>query len=123
MRISKPHQGHQGDVYLRQVESLPADAEAVGATTDFVVADGAPPPRLERLVLAEGEVTGHAHAVHSGAVMFRADEGLGTYLWTADGGAQVSHEEHARADLLPDAIYEAVIQSQYEPDEIRNVAD
>jgi hypothetical protein len=55
-------------------------------------------------------------------VMFRADEGQGTYLQVGESGADVVHEEHAPI-AIPAGLYESTIQSQYEPEEIRNVAD
>ena len=101
-------QTHQGDVYIRQVATIP---------------DGAKPVETKgRLILADGEVTGHAHAIHRGAMMFRADEGQGTWLQVQGGGADVVHEEHATVSL-PAGLYEVTIQSQYEPEAIRNVAD
>lgn len=103
-----PFQAHQGDVYIRQISEIPSSAKPIDAKG--------------RVVLAEGEVTGHAHAIHRGAVMFRADEGMGTYLQVAEGGADVVHEEHATISL-PAGLYEVTIQSQYEPEAIRNVAD
>ena len=98
---------HQGDVFIRHVEKIPVTAKKV-VTND-------------RLILAAGEQTGHHHAIHRGAVMFRADEGQGTWIQVADT-ADVVHEEHAKI-TLPAGLYEIVIQSQYTPQEIRNVAD
>ena len=59
----------------------------------------------DRLILAAGEQTGRQ----------------GTWLQVADT-ADVVHEEHAKI-TLPAGLYEIVIQSQYTPQEIRNVAD
>ena len=74
-----------------------------------------------RIVLAEGEVTGHAHAI--------ADETVTSYVG-ADGalyldapkGAAVRHEEHATI-TLPPGKYRVLRQREYTPDSIRNVAD
>ena len=107
-RKSKIFQAHQGDVYIRQISTIPDCAKPVETK--------------ERLVLADGEVTGHAHVIYRGAVMFRADEGQGTYLQVGESGADVVHEEHAPI-AIPAGLYESTIQSQYEPEEIRNVAD
>ena len=101
-------QAHQGDVYICQIKEIPAVAKPVESKG--------------RIILAEGEVTGHVHAIHRGAVMFRADEGIGTYLQVNDGGASVIHEEHATI-VLPPGLYEITIQSQYEPEAIRYVTD
>ena len=100
-------QAHQGDVYFHQVTSIPTEAKQIESK--------------DRVILAEGETTGHAHAIHRGAVMFRADEGQGTWLQVSDT-ADVVHEEHATISL-PAGLYEVTIQSQYEPAAIRNVSD
>ena len=100
-------QAHQGDVYIRQIKEIPTNAKPVETK--------------ERLILAAGEQTGHHHAIHCGAVMFRADEGLGTYLQVTKQ-AEVVHEEHAKI-TLPAGFFEVVIQSQYTPAAIRNVSD
>lgn len=53
----------QGDVALTAVSSIPSDAKAV-------VRDGG------RVVLAYGEVTGHAHAIHGkGATLLESPQG------------------------------------------------
>ena len=62
-------QAHQGDVYIRAVKSIPA-SKAVDTKGD--------------VILAHGEVTGHAHRIKNGAVMFMADEGRGTFLQVTD---------------------------------------
>ena len=102
----------QGDVLVRRVESIPAGAKAE--------------PEASRIVLAHGEVTGHAHAIaqtearaftftEAGGVVRRFLEALGL-------GAKVKHEEHATVQLPP-GFYEIVRQREYSPEEIRNVAD
>lgn len=54
-----------------------------------------------RVVLAYGDVTGHAHAIHRGAVLFRDTGTGGGLLQVHDGGAEVEHEEHAAIALDP----------------------
>ena len=100
-------QSHQGDVYIRQIKSIPSNVKPVDEKGD--------------VILAHGEVTGHAHRIMRGAIMFRADEGIGTYL-EVKTGADVTHEEHATVSL-PAGLYEVVVQSQYTPQAIRNVED
>lgn len=101
----------QGDVLLRQVAQLPT--EAVPVAND------------SRVVLAHGEVTGHAHFVDAaGAREFRLAEAAGMvrrFLKVA-GGATVVHEEHG-AIPLPPGIYEILQQREYSPEEIRSVQD
>jgi hypothetical protein len=88
----------QGDVLLVAVPELP---------------DGArPQPRHGRLVLAEGEATGHAHAIETpDAREFRVGDERFVLVRSA---AQLIHEEHATIDLPP-ATYRVVIQREYEP--------
>lgn len=101
----------QGDVLIRQVAELPNGAEAVN--------------NAERIVLAYGEVTGHAHAIASDEAMeytmVDAAGAVRRFLSVASAAA-VKHEEHA-AIPLPAGVYEIVQQREYSPEEIRNVAD
>lgn len=82
-----------------------------------------------RVVLAHGEVTGHAHAIGSPrAALFRDDGSNGgsngrTLLQVIGADAvQLSHEEHGTIALDP-GLYEVRRQREYSPEEIRNVAD
>ncbi len=93
------NQFRQGDVFLMRVSSLP-----IGATKEKVT-DG-------DIILAHGEVTGHAHrvsAVHAS-----------TYKWQSDRLIEISkatdltHEEHGALKLTP-GIYKIVIQREYSP--------
>ena len=69
-------------------------------------------PRHGRLVLAEGEATGHAHAIaEPDAREFRVGDERFVLVRSA---AQLIHEEHATIDLPPGA-YRVVIQREYEP--------
>ena len=99
----------QGDVLVRGVAKIPANAKPA-------VKDNG------RVILAYGEVTGHCHAIHDRVTMFRADEGLGTWLQVAEGGADLVHEEHATI-AIPPGNYQVVIQREYSPEAIHNVAD
>lgn len=74
-----------------------------------------------RIVLAYGEVTGHAHAILSNAVeMLRAENG-DRYLRVTEI-AQLVHEEHSTLEI-PVGEYRVVQQREYTPEAIRNVAD
>lgn len=100
----------QGDVLIVSVDALP-EGEA------------APIPRDERgrIVLAHGEVTGHAHAVLNPEVaMMRAVTGQ-VYL-ISDQSFQVRHEEHTTVDV-PAGIFEVIRQREYSPEAVRWVAD
>ena len=98
----------QGDVLLLAIDpdSLPAYARPV-------------PRHGGRVVLAEGEVTGHAHAIHSpAATLLRAgtDADAPRFL-RATAPVDLVHEEHATI-ALPEGLYSVVIQREYIPPEI-----
>lgn len=98
----------QGDVLLTTVRHIPVDAKRLD--------------QKERIVLAHGEVTGHAHAIHdldSVDVFVAAD---GTMYLSVRKAAALKHEEHGTIMLQP-GKYKRVIQREYSPMEIRNVAD
>lgn len=102
----------QGDVGITQVAAIPPNAIAVENTG--------------RIVLAYGEVTGHAHAIaEPEAREFTHAEAGGIvrrFLQVFDRGATVRHEEHAPIPLPP-GFYEITQQREYTPEAIRNVAD
>ena len=101
----------QGDVLLVAVATIPEEAK------DRVSRVG------NRLVLAEGEATGHAHAVKSrGAVLFRDPKLNRVFLQVTGQGVALEHDEHSPITLAPGA-YEVVRQVEYTPTEIRHVAD
>lgn len=93
-----------GDVILLPVEHAPAGKA------------------LEHLTLAEGEATGHAHRITSGAAkLFQFDEK--TYLSVQSEIATLSHEEH-KALEIPHGDYEIKIQREYDDEnEWRQVVD
>lgn len=101
----------QGDVLIRKVESLPKGATEV--------------ENKGRVVLAYGEVTGHAHAIAPGqACEFTMADAAGAVrrFLKVFTKAEVKHEEHATIPLSK-GVYEIVQQREYSPEEIRNVAD
>jgi hypothetical protein len=105
----------QGDVLVRRVQELPEGATEV-----------APDPE-RGVVLAYGEVTGHAHVLTP--TKTRMWEAAGqryidvvepdTLRHTTPGGGQADHEPHS----LAPGVYEVLIQREYHPDELRSVAD
>jgi hypothetical protein len=101
----------QGDVLLVRVEEtggLPLEAVPEGMTEP------------ERIVLAYGEVTGHAHALSTQfATAYR--HGDDRYI-VAKEGATLVHEEHSSIVLEP-GVYRVVRQREYSPREVRLVAD
>lgn len=82
-----------------------------------------------RVILAYGEVTGHAHEVipateHADPVpaMELFEEPDGTRLLVVKRDALLRHEEHGLIALAPGG-YEVIRQVEYSPEAIRNVAD
>lgn len=101
----------QGDLLLVPVPDLPEHALL---------------PRRGRLVLAEGEATGHAHVVEDDrACLHRIGWGGGTVYLSVVGDAPVSlvHEEHDALPVSP-GVYEVRRQREYEPrGRFRRVSD
>ena len=101
-------QYRQGDVFIERVDALPT------TTT--------PKPRDRgRVVLAYGEVTGHAHAIDS-ALAELFEEQDGTLYLRASGAVDLVHEEHSTIALAP-GVYRITHQREYSPEAIRRVAD
>nr|WP_155074064.1 hypothetical protein [Streptomyces taklimakanensis] len=83
---------------------------------------GLPRDARGRLVLAQGEVTGHAHAVVGPGKLVRESGPFGPTLLHLPDGGRVVHEEHA-AIPLPRGWYRVVRQREYVPGAVRIVAD
>lgn len=74
-----------------------------------------------RVILAHGELTGHAHAIKAkSADLFELDE-IDRLLKVTKPVA-LEHEEHDTVKLPPGG-YRIRIQKEYAPEAIRNVAD
>tara|TARA_Y100000034_G_scaffold134218_1_gene201997 strand:- start:3590 stop:3907 length:318 start_codon:yes stop_codon:yes gene_type:complete len=74
-------------------------------------------------VLAEGELTGHAHrATGDGVAVMEAPDG--TRVLSAPNGAEISHEEHGKVAVAP-GTYEIGIVQEYDhfAEEARAVQD
>lgn len=118
----------QGDVQLQPVAKLPNGCKEVPV-------DG------NRIVLAYGEVTGHAHAIYDHINQAaRADEIADNTIARAQARARLlvapngerylevnadvtlKHEEH-RAHVIAPGIYRLPRQVEYSPAELRRVAD
>lgn len=96
----------QGDVVLVPCE-IPVDA--------------ALKPR-RRVVVAEGEVTGHAHVIESpaeGEVLTDTDA---EFIRIMGANGLLKHDEHTAIELPP-GDYRRVIQREYSLEETRLVAD
>lgn len=98
----------QGDVLVRMIDGLPENATEVTNPT--------------RIVLAYGEVTGHAHTIMADEAQefsfvdadTRAGGVVRRFLKVFDRGAELRHEEHATLPLPP-GIYEIIQQREYAP--------
>lgn len=99
----------QGDVLLIETnEVIPSDAVEV-------------PREGGAVVLAQGEVTGHRHAIADQAAVLLS---FGAERWLrAPVPVVLRHEEHARIEL-PAATYRVILQREYVPNELpRQVLD
>lgn len=59
-----------------------------------------PPKKLERPVLADGELTGHAHMLDSETDVFEHEDGVREFM--VELPTTVRHEEHKPITLSPD---------------------
>jgi hypothetical protein len=94
-------------VFIERIEELPADAEKVD-------------PENGRFILAEGEATGHAHAVPAVAASLYMAQTM-MYLQVLEE-TEVLHEEHGSIPL-GEGLYKVTRQKEYFPTENRRVAD
>lgn len=118
----------QGDVLVRRVDAIPEHAKKVDRKPG------------ERLVLAYGERTGHAHALRSDNVTaFRAETaedralaGLPAVDYILVGGSETvalnhEYEDGRRAEhipvQLPPGVYQIAAQVEYTPQELVRVSD
>jgi hypothetical protein len=108
----------QGDVLIERVENLVPSGSPIAAASDGAV------------VLAEGEVTGHRHAIYEAVTMFR-DDGLARdipdnlYIGhvRVDGdSARVVHDEHSPI-VLTKGTWRVRRQRELEPKDVRIVSD
>lgn len=98
----------QGDVLIVPAKTVPPGARKIAREQG-------------RVILALGEATGHAHAIETLGVDLYAARSE-RYLTVPAGGGSLVHEEHG-AIALPEGTYQIILQREYSPQEIRNVAD
>ena len=101
----------QGDVLIVPANKLPAKLEPIERENG-------------RVVLAHGELTGHAHAIaDKRATLFR-DPKLNAVFLNVSGDASVTldHDEHDTISLPP-GNYQVIRQVEYTPEALRQVAD
>lgn len=100
----------QGDVLVVTVGELPLEAKAVERDARGCV------------VLAEGELTGHSHHFAAPQVkQYKTPEGR-FYFEIEGEAAPLKHEEHTEISFGP-GTYRSARQTEYEPGELRYVAD
>jgi hypothetical protein len=105
----------QGDVLI-----VPIAEAAAPALVSGLKPIGRDP--RERMILALGEATGHAHAVVGQGALYPAAAPLEPMYLHLPQGGRVVHEEHAMI-TLPPGWYRVVRQREYEPGSARIVAD
>lgn len=104
-------QARQGDIILNKVDNV----------------DFSNLKKLERrngrLIVAEGEVTGHHHAIDDVNTDLYLDQHGTMYIHAKEGSvADLVHDEHDTIHI-PEGVYSARIQREYHPEEIRRVRD
>ena len=108
----------QGDLLIERVNDVEPSGTLIA------------PDATGALVLAEGELTGHRHAIYERATMFRDDAlareiPAGLYIGhvkVADGVATILHQEHAPI-ALGAGTYRVRRQRELEPRDAAIVAD
>jgi hypothetical protein len=100
----------QGDVLLIKIKKIPTDLKSVS-------------PTKKGFILAEGEATGHHHAIKEteSVEMYAANDSPFLYLIVKEP-TKLEHEEHDAIEL-PLGKYKVVRQREYYPGEIRTVLD
>ena len=101
----------QGDVLLVPVSEIPESARSVSR-------------KRSRLILAEGEATGHHHSilVSDGVNLMEVPSQSELYLLVAEGDTLLEHQEHATI-IVKKGTYRVIIQREYDPAGERRVAD
>ena len=97
----------QGDVFIQTCNVAPANMHPIES-------------KAGRLILAEGEATGHHHSVPATAAqLFAVDDRM---VMVVSEPTVISHQEHAAIEIAP-GMYWVVRQREYTPQAIRRVAD
>ena len=83
-----------------------------------LVTESTPPLKLversARIVLVEGEVSGHAHVLESDEPITLYEEGPGAEIVELPVAARLTHQEHKQLNLPP-GLYRVIRQREYMP--------
>jgi hypothetical protein len=93
-------QFRQGDVWIEEVDFLPPS----GKKKNF---------DKGRLILADGEITGHHHVVCADDIDAAISEEDAIFFKT-NTETKITHEEHAPIILEPNKVYKTYIQREYD---------
>ena len=94
-----------GDLWFKKIEALP---------NGLILKD--------TNIVAEGEVTGHAHTLTGDFKLY--EDNKGTLYLSVETPAEITHQEHGVKEIAP-GIYIVEKEREYDPflEEIRKVAD
>ena len=93
-------QFRQGDVWIEGIEAIPQGAKAVKRTGD--------------VILAYGEVTGHAHRITALLDAVDVLQEAERIILNVRSPVTITHEEHGPITLAP-GIYASYVQREYDP--------
>lgn len=106
-------QVRQGDVLITAIKAIHAGCKKIAPTGG-------------RIVLAHGEVTGHAHAIYEPKKVEYYEDEAARYMRVIEE-VDLLHEEHAPIRLVPGDYrierFGEGTQREYTPEAIRSVAD
>jgi hypothetical protein len=97
----------QGDIFIMEAERVPKNAKA-----------------MPRVVLAEGEITGHSHRLAESGMgrLYETERGGDMFLDITADRASIIHEEHETVEL-DRGVYRVWRQREYSPEAVRQVMD
>jgi hypothetical protein len=113
-------QARQGDVYIinKTDSNISADTKARLFTKvgkELAKDQG-------RIILAYGEVTGHAHAIKDEGVQLFTLKDTGNMLLTVKGEASLGHDEHSTI-AIPQGENVVIHQKEYQQGQLQRVVD
>lgn len=116
-----PWHARQGDVMVMALDGGKFHPNTA-IPDDAVAADD-----KGRVVLAYGEVTGHAHAFREGKATRKVSESRKGVNYLTNVAEPLLHEEHSAIPVhevpATGSGFLSIIQQEYEPQGLRNVAD